>query len=364
VAIENWQSRSLRLASGEGQDISSEDLTAWASRYESGLITWVIGADMSAVVHVGPDGHATAAILHVGRHDLENAVRRLREAAFDSDPTRTYRYGDEIQSVILPREILDTIGIRDGSRLLLCLHGPLETMPLDLLPLFRGDQETSPIPVALPGLFAEPAGPTWCPRAGSSWCVLGDPVARLPDDTVPGASKELDGVSKLHPGATVSTGPAFDREHALEAFRSHGCLHLASHLVSGARSGTSIDDSMSHAGILLSYGERLSVDDIRDAHPQLDLAVLNACYTAGGEKVDAEALQGVARAFLMSGTRNILVTMWPIEDGAATRFALAFHGALNEGLSPSRAAIVARNNLRSAGASPGEWAAFRLIGRD
>jgi hypothetical protein len=364
TAIENWQCRSLRLGSSNTGDVTSQDLKAWASRYEAGLVTWVIGADNTVVVHVDSKGIATAATLELGRHALEKAVRRLREAAFDTDPTKAYRYGGEIQSVILPPDILAAIGIGEGRRILICLHGPLEAMPLDLLPLFRGDQQSSPVPVVLPGLLAQAPETEWSPKTGASWSILGDPLASVPDDTVPGASEELGAVARLHPGSTVHTGPSFDREHVLAALQSHECLHLASHLISGARSGTSIDDSMSHAAILLSHGDRLCVDDIRSVGPKLDLAVLNACYTAGGEKVDAEPVQGIARAFLISGTRNIMVTMWPIEDEAAAHFAMAFHGALNEGLSPSRAAIIARNDLRSSGASPAEWAAFRLIGRD
>jgi hypothetical protein len=364
TAIENWQCRSLRMGSGEPQDIDYQDLKAWAARFESGLVTWVIGADTSVVAYVGTNGHATATPLKVGRRSLENAIRLLREAVFDADSTKAYRYAEEIQSAILPENVLAQISVGGERRLLLCLHGPLESIPLDLLPLFRGDKASSLTPVVLPGLFARPDARTWNTNDGSSWCILGDPVAGLPDDSVPGASKELDGVAKLHPGATVHTGPAFDRENVLAALHSRTCIHIASHLISGTRSATSIDDSMSHAAILLSNRGRLSVDDIYDSQQIHDLAVLNACYTAGGEKVDAEPIQGIARAFLISGTRNVLVTMWPIEDGAAGRFALAFHEALNQGVSPSRAAMVARNELRSTGAALGEWAAFRVIGRD
>jgi CHAT domain-containing protein len=364
VTIENWQSQSLRLASSGVQDISSQELTGWASHYEAGLITWVIGADTSAVVHVSPDGQATAATLNVGRHALEKAIRRLREAAFDVDSRRVWRLADEIQCAILPRNILDAIGPGGGKRILVCLHGALEGLPLDLLPLFHGDQSSSPVPVALPGLVGEASASEWIPKAGSSWNILGAPMSALPTDMLPGAMQELEGVAKLYPEAAVHTGPAFDRQNLLAALRSPGCLHLASHFIGGERSATSIDDSMSHAAILLSHSDRFTVDDVCRARPRLDLAVLNACYTAGGERVDAEPAQGIARAFLASGTRNILVTMWPIEDEAAARFALAFHVALNEGLEPSRAAMVARNDLRSTGASPAEWAAFRLIGRD
>ena len=49
------------------------------------------------------------------------------------------------------------------------------------------------------------------------------------------------------------------------------------------------------------------------------LAVLSACSTASGDNWDGQGLQGLARAFLESGTRNLLVTRWPVEDGAAAK---------------------------------------------
>ena len=98
--------------------------------------------------------------------------------------------------------------------------------------------------------------------------------------------------------------------------------------------------------------------------PSLPLAVLAACWSGGGDYVDAEGLFGMARAFLESGTRNVLVTQWPVEDGAAAWFGLAFHRGLLAGRSPARAAAAARGEMAAAGFAPADWAAFRLLGRD
>ena len=53
-----------------------------------------------------------------------------------------------------------------------------------------------------------------------------------------------------------------------------------------------------------------------------------------------------------------------IEDTAAKDFALAFHERLRSGEAPSSAARAARLELRDAGSTPVDWAAFRLSGRD
>ena len=96
----------------------------------------------------------------------------------------------------------------------------------------------------------------------------------------------------------------------------------------------------------------------------LPLVVLPACETGGGAFVDAQGLHGLARAFLESGTRDLLVTLWPVQDDPARRFSVALHRALLDGAAPAQAARRARQALREAGLGPAEWAAFRALGVD
>jgi CHAT domain-containing protein len=117
-------------------------------------------------------------------------------------------------------------------------------------------------------------------------------------------------------------------------------------------------------GLLLSDASVFSAREVAESEPRLPLVVLSACSTGGGRFVDAEGLQGLARAFLEGGTRNLAATLWPVEDRAAQRFAVLFHSALGKGVLPSRAARDARRGLVDEGFSAADWAAFRLIGRD
>ena len=117
-------------------------------------------------------------------------------------------------------------------------------------------------------------------------------------------------------------------------------------------------------GLELSGGDSFCAREIREAKPNLPLAVLDACETAGGGFVDGEGLQGISRAFLESGTRNLIVTLWPVDDRVALAFAVAVHRALIKGERPSEATASARNALRTSGNSPADWAAFRAVARD
>jgi CHAT domain-containing protein len=155
----------------------------------------------------------------------------------------------------------------------------------------------------------------------------------------------------------VRYSPALRRN----ALRGGGPVHIATHLARGCgRASGRLGD----IGLELSGGDALCAREIEEIRPRSPLTVLAACATAEGRFLDAEGLQGIARTFLESGTRNLLVTLWPVEDQAAREFALDFHRALLAGVRPSEAADLARTRLRGNGRPAADWAAFRLIGRD
>ena len=121
---------------------------------------------------------------------------------------------------------------------------------------------------------------------------------------------------------------------------------------------------MADVGLELSRGDAFCANEILGLKPTLPMVVLDACETAGGRFVDAEGLQGISRAFLESGTRNLVVTLWPVDDASARGFAVALHRALIEGDRPSVAVDRARRALRAKGHNVADWAAFRAMARD
>jgi len=51
------------------------------------------------------------------------------------------------------------------------------------------------------------------------------------------------------------------------------------------------------------------------------LVTLSACETGQGESRDGEGVFGLRRAFLMAGSQNLLMTLWPVSD-ATTPFVM------------------------------------------
>ena len=82
----------------------------------------------------------------------------------------------------------------------------------------------------------------------------------------------------------------------------------------------------------------------------------------------AEGVVGIARAFIASGARSVLVSLWAVDDKATKEFMVRFYGhpkcdkmsaieALDQTMKWMRESETTRYTVR-------EWAPFVLIGDD
>jgi CHAT domain-containing protein len=294
---------------------------------------------------------------------VQEAVRRLREAVLAGDEQRRTRLGRELGAVLLPAALRDELAASAGThpaRLCFLLHGPLEALPIEALEDGAWFTETI-VPVVLPGLPGSAPEAAWEPSLVAHWQLLGDPCGTEGEALLPGARAELEDLAQLHPDARIARSTKFDREKLASALSSGECLHIATHVGRGGGSDSLRTD---RARFVLSNGAEFELHEVAQLAPHAPLIVLTGCETGGGRFHDALGLQGLARAFLEGGTRNLVATSWPVEDRWARACALALHRALAAGFSPSRACAEARRSLRAQGAPCSEWAAFRLLGQD
>jgi len=56
-----------------------------------------------------------------------------------------------------------------------------------------------------------------------------------------------------------------------------------------------------------------------------DLVTLSACSTATGEALSGEGVLGLRRGFVMAGARNLLMTLWPVDDADTADFMEDFY---------------------------------------
>jgi CHAT domain-containing protein len=126
------------------------------------------------------------------------------------------------------------------------------------------------------------------------------------------------------------------------------------------------------SGLLLSlFNEKgqtqdgyLKVKDIFQLHLAADLVVLSACETALGKDLKSEGTIGLPRAFLSSGARSVVSSLWKVDDEATAELMKRFYQRLHAGDSTDTALRRAQAELAQIKdwRNPFYWAAFILQG--
>ena len=114
---------------------------------------------------------------------------------------------------------------------------------------------------------------------------------------------------------------------------------------------------------------RLEVHEVFGLRLKAALVVLSACHTAvasgsQGSVPAGEDWVGLARAFLAAGARNVVGSLWAVEDRSTAQVMARFYAA--GGATDPAAALAAAQ--RTVSAAPGQghpyyWAGFVAIGR-
>ena len=95
-----------------------------------------------------------------------------------------------------------------------------------------------------------------------------------------------------------------------------------------------------------------------------DLVVLSACDTAVGKASAGEGVMGLRRAFVQAGTKNLMMTLWPVQDEATSALMQEFykeflisHDAV-EAISKVQRNAISEARKTVGSLSPRAWAPF------
>ena len=163
-------------------------------------------------------------------------------------------------------------------------------------------------------------------------------------------------------GVEPLLGRQATKQAVLQAMESVALIHLAAHgdaergeiaLAPSFRSPNSIPRESLYL---------LTTSDIAKVQLRAKLVVLSCCHSARGE-IKAEGAVGIARAFLGSGARSVLVSLWALDDRSAEQLMSQFYDHLVRGESASDSLHQAMKWMRCNGYSDvKQWAPFVLIG--
>nr|XP_058968931.1 tetratricopeptide repeat protein 28-like [Pocillopora verrucosa] len=198
--------------------------------------------------------------------------------------------------------------------------------------------------------------------------VVGDPTVgevhysgRLTDITpLFCARKEAEMVGRLLEVQPL-LGSRATKQAVLQAIPSVSLIHLAAH-GNAERGEIALSPQRTTNNTPDEEDYLLTMSEIQGVQVRAKLVVLSCCHSGRG-LVKKEGVLGIARAFLASGARSVLVASWAIEDEATEQLMNHFYKHLVRGESASESLHQAVQWLRSNGfPKPSQWAPFVLMG--
>lgn len=93
-----------------------------------------------------------------------------------------------------------------------------------------------------------------------------------------------------------------------------------------------------------------------------DLVTLSACETGLGDVRAGEGVFGLKRAFLLSGARTVVMSLWSVPSLETTALMTDFYTLMSQGNSKGQALRQARLNMLAKKRHPFYWGAFIMVG--
>jgi CHAT domain-containing protein len=193
---------------------------------------------------------------------------------------------------------------------------------------------------------------------------MGDPVTTGTGfDPLPEAASEMQQIRRHFPPSqtTVFTQAAAVPEayHAAQP-RRFSTIHFVTH--ADANEQSPLDSAIILSPRANRY--RLYARDIAEIPLDADLVTISACRGAGARTLSGEGLVGFAWAFFEAGARNVVTSLWDVNDRSTAAFMEYFYAAVESGQSYPAALRGAKLKLlQTQYRKPYYWAPFQLYSR-
>ncbi len=105
----------------------------------------------------------------------------------------------------------------------------------------------------------------------------------------------------------------------------------------------------------------LKAEEILDLKFKAQLVVLSACETGKG-KLSGDGVIGLSRSLISAGVPSVLVSLWQVPDAPTQFLMVEFYKSLQTQPDKALALRQAMLKTKEKFPSPGDWAAFTLIG--
>lgn len=321
------------------------------------------------VVFVGRRDRFEAIQVAIGAEDLASRIRLLRElwGARGKAIDPGLPVAQALHEILLAPAM--RTGLLDGAaRLLIVPHGVIEQLPFAAL----RDPGTGRFLIEdyviahAPSANAVPA----LRRGGRMSSQLSGVHAFAPfPAALRGTGPEASAAAGSQRGGRVYADRRATESAVRRALASGAVVHVATHGIMNARNPMFSRIELARgSGAGSADDGRLEVHEVLQLNVTSPLVVLSGCETAVAEGWSGEPLRpggvaSLAQAFLQAGARNVLATIWRIDDIGSGALLSRFYGVSDQGDVADALARAQRAMIRDAQyAAPYYWAGFVLSG--
>lgn len=192
---------------------------------------------------------------------------------------------------------------------------------------------------------------------------------------LPGTKREIQNIQQQLDGLSIPTSTFLNHQATITNFNANSgasIVHIASH---GFFSPDLIpaQSAVADAGLLAS-GLIFTRDSIADTNvltayeiqgidfSQAELVVLSACESGLGEIRNGEGIDGLQRAFLASGARTLLLSLWRVDDASTEHLMTTFYRYYLKNFKSREALRRAQMDMIAEGFPSQSWSAFIVSG--
>ena len=189
---------------------------------------------------------------------------------------------------------------------------------------------------------------------------------------LPGTETEVESISKMFASKSYEVKVLLKNQASEKQIKSgildrYSILHFATH-------GFVNSEKPELSGLLLAQDSSGGSDgilyssEIYNLKLNADLTVLSACETGLGKIRKGEGIIGLTRALIYAGSRNIIVSLWPVSDQSTSNLMVDFYKNLLKGKQSESYSTWLRNaKLKMIDkveySNPFYWSPFILVGQ-
>ena len=175
------------------------------------------------------------------------------------------------------------------------------------------------------------------------------------DESIPLAEEEIRRIKAVLPPAKSFVGAKAGVSAFSKAAPTCDLIHIACH-------GHFRAENPMFSSLHLADGW-ITVNDVCSRRLEAELVTLSACETGLSRISAGEEILGLARGFLTAGAGSLVVSLWSVNDDAASRLMVTFYTELQRGKSIAASLRTAQLEFIKDGEHAYLWSPFILIGR-